>query len=479
MPSTTLLIVNQEPGTADCTSGPPNTGRYPHGGVPPRQVGLTGYSTEQEQWKSSVGMKGGYSGDSGIYDSSRTDSGFLSGANIVSDQLLSDDLTSSIGRKSRDLTALSEEGKDSDLKALMRLDSGVDVGLNEQLSSLSIDQNTSLNDLNVSTKSQSQDSTPLTNINDLSSSRSSAASQTSLHHHHPHQQHHHRQQPQQHHQQQSSYQLYITQPWDLYFQQDEDGDTQLHIAIIQGFIEVVYSLIHMVPHPGYLDIPNDVCQTPLHLAVLTHQPRIVRRLLVAGARVDVRDREGNTALHLACEIGDLECVRSLMEPITVAEAQTASLQYSSYQQQVPQDLEERNYDGQMCIHLAAQHGHIDVLRHLLWFGANINAKDGKSGRTVLHYAIEQRLPRLCRFLLEECAPQLEVPTYAGYTAYQLASCIDAAMANQLIEKGAVARDLPEDSDSDSDYSDDEMYQISSDDSFSSLRLNGQPINISA
>jgi len=86
-------------------------------------------------------------------------------------------------------------------------------------------------------------------------------------------------------------------------------------------------------------------QTPLHLAVLTHQARIARCLLVAGANVDIRDRRGNTALHLACQIGDLECVKALMEPITVAETNTANLQYDAFMQQLPQNLEERNYDG--------------------------------------------------------------------------------------------------------------------------------------
>jgi len=86
-------------------------------------------------------------------------------------------------------------------------------------------------------------------------------------------------------------------------------------------------------------------QTPLHLAVLTHQARIARCLVVAGANVDIRDRRGNTALHLACQIGDLECVKALMEPITVAETNTANLRYDAVMQQLPQNLEERNYDG--------------------------------------------------------------------------------------------------------------------------------------
>lgn len=35
---------------------------------------------------------------------------------------------------------------------------------------------------------------------------------------------------------------------------------QLHIAIIQGFIEVVFHLIQLVPKPSLLDIRNDMRQ---------------------------------------------------------------------------------------------------------------------------------------------------------------------------------------------------------------------------
>jgi NF-kappa-B inhibitor alpha len=80
--------------------------------------------------------------------------------------------------------------------------------------------------------------------------------------------------------------------------------------------------------------------------VLTGQDKIVRRLLVAGARVTIQDRDGNTALHLACISGDMKCFKALTEPVTVAETANASLQYTTYAQQVPQDLEKRNYDGE-------------------------------------------------------------------------------------------------------------------------------------
>ena len=53
-------------------------------------------------------------------------------------------------------------------------------------------------------------------------------------------------------------------------------------------------------------------QSPLHLAVLTHQSKIVRQLVVAGANAEARDRFGNTPLHLACQNGHNQSCRELL-----------------------------------------------------------------------------------------------------------------------------------------------------------------------
>ncbi|KAK7075071.1 hypothetical protein SK128_019921 [Halocaridina rubra] len=74
--------------------------------------------------------------------------------------------------------------------------------------------------------------------------------------------------------------------------------------------------------------------------------------------------------------------------------------------------------GQTCIHIAAQGGHKDILQHLTWYGADINAKEGKSGRTALHYAVENRDQTLVAFLTESCKASMTLETYAGLTPYQ-------------------------------------------------------------
>lgn len=125
-----------------------------------------------------------------FYESGRTDSGFLSGANLSS-ECPSVEITSS----SRILED-PEEGKE-DPNISMKLDSGVDVGLHEQFSSLSL-RTSSLNDLNIS----------------LSKSHSQGYSHTSGSALSPHTS-----------EQPKGQTNDPAETWELYFCQDEDGDT--------------------------------------------------------------------------------------------------------------------------------------------------------------------------------------------------------------------------------------------------------------
>jgi len=240
--------------------------------------------------------------------------------------------------------------------------------------------------------------------------------------------------------------------------QDEDGDTPLHLAVLQGFIEVVFSLVRILPDPRLLEIPNKYLQTPLHLAVLTNQAPLVRRLVVGGASVLLRDRLGNTPLHLACREGHVDCAHALLLPVSHEERQSALLPLHIVPQPLPQDLEQKNYEGQMPLHLAAMNGHVSIAKLLCCFGANVNGMEGKYGRTALHYSVERRHPAMLHFLVSQCGAQTEAETYSGYTAHQIASVSEPVLAALLADLGAQIRPclLEKFSSDEEDFSDSKM-----------------------
>ena len=262
-------------------------------------------------------------------------------------------------------------------------------------------------------------------------------------------------------QQRNSDETSYEEPWQLYYTQDDDGDTQLHIAIVQGFVEAALCLIRMAPDPCLLDTMNDDWQSPLHLAVLTHQPLIVRHLILAGADPSLRNFRGNTALHLACASGDLACAKALTDPLYPMERNKLTL--GQQVPALPQNLEQRNYNGEMCLHMAAANGHVDLVRLLLRLGADLKAKEGLAGYTALHLAVERECRSVFELLLPECQRTscLDEQTYRGTTAYQLTLDVHSAFAKEarrkLVRHGATPEPLPE---SDSESSEDEETERS-------------------
>lgn len=61
-------------------------------------------------------------------------------------------------------------------------------------------------------------------------------------------------------------------------------------------------------------------RTPLHLAIMSSTPEIVKCLVDHGARLVARLADGRTALHLAAERGDCEIVKILMDKSATNEA---------------------------------------------------------------------------------------------------------------------------------------------------------------
>lgn len=203
--------------------------------------------------------------------------------------------------------------------------------------------------------------------------------------------------------------------------QDDDGDTLLHIAIITAEPDLAFYIIDFTASSDWLNVKNKLSQTPLHAAVLTNQVPVVRRLVIGGADIEARDCYGNMPVHIACREGMLDIVRALVEPVSFEEQQRNNCDNTFNQLHQKCNLNAENYEGVPRLHIAAANGLLDIVKLLLKYGADVNAKAEKSGRTILHEAAWHGNLNLVKFLVSfETTCNINAKTYDDYTAFDLA-----------------------------------------------------------
>ena len=132
--------------------------------------------------------------------------------------------------------------------------------------------------------------------------------------------------------------------------------TALHLAASNGHSSIVGELIK-VPHLN-LNVRNENGQTPLHVAVINGMVASARLLIDAGADINIPDKYQQTALHLAAYFGYDDIVDSLIKRPNV-------------------NINSRDEDGDTPLHVAADNGRAASARLLIDAGADINRSDNQ------------------------------------------------------------------------------------------------------
>ncbi|HQU09705.1 MAG TPA: ankyrin repeat domain-containing protein, partial [Opitutales bacterium] len=92
--------------------------------------------------------------------------------------------------------------------------------------------------------------------------------------------------------------------------------TALHLAIINGYDNIVETLLHNGASPN---IKNSEGETPLHMAIRLDKMDVVEKLMQAeNIDLKIQNNEGNTPLHIAIITGKEALARSLARADTEA-----------------------------------------------------------------------------------------------------------------------------------------------------------------
>lgn len=241
----------------------------------------------------------------------------------------------------------------------------------------------------------------------------------------------------------------------------EDGDTALHLALIHeqwDFFQQLLELVVLNPNwTPYLDIQNDLGQSALHLAAVLGSSESICALLKAGASVDLQERGGNTALHLAVNEQHSDCVR----------------QITTSPRNLPEHLNCYNYTGVSALHLAVQKGKCDIISMLLEAGADVNKKDQGSGRSPLHWAVEYQNCAAVKLLLKFGA-NVNQRSYPGHTPLYCALYRSSIHLQDLLRmSGALELHDMEDEDEEDEVEEDDG--ANEEEEFDDVIINGKRV----
>ena len=120
--------------------------------------------------------------------------------------------------------------------------------------------------------------------------------------------------------------------------------------------------------------PTIIERKDIHEAAKLGLPKLVAKLADSGVDINGLDAAGKTALMVAAEFGHLAIVRLLFERGANIDHQKKSLFFDEI--------------GNSALMVAAQHSNLEVVHGLIEMGANLELIDGW-GQTALHLATDQ------------------------------------------------------------------------------------------
>jgi ankyrin repeat protein len=158
---------------------------------------------------------------------------------------------------------------------------------------------------------------------------------------------------------------------------DFTGNTALHLASESGFSEIVSILLKFKADPL---IPNNSGDFPIHLAVINLHESVIDTFLTFKVDINVKNLSGESILHL---IVDLDCHQLIEKVVHLAGL----------------DLNSQDHCGWTALHLACRLGHVFAVQSLLALRARTDLLSVR-GESVISVALKHGNTETLKALLE-------------------------------------------------------------------------------
>ncbi|XP_061988900.1 uncharacterized protein LOC133707359 [Rosa rugosa] len=180
--------------------------------------------------------------------------------------------------------------------------------------------------------------------------------------------------------------------------QNAKGSTALHVAVLQGYGDIVKELVPLMRKEG-LEIKDADGDTALIIAILQGRLDIVKELVPVMRKegLEIKDNDGDTALNIAVLQGRLDIVKELVQLMR------------------QEGLEIKNKNGSNALHLAVNNEHMHVAKELmaLMRPEALEEKDG-AGYTALSMAIRRfkdgDVCEMAKYMAEKNVKVLGIPS---------------------------------------------------------------------
>lgn len=185
------------------------------------------------------------------------------------------------------------------------------------------------------------------------------------------------------------------------------GDLPFHFAIKVGSLELTKFFFTEANR----NTKNAQGHTPLHLASLADDSKIVQFLIEKGADRMITDNQGTLPLHLAAFLGNKKSVKLLFSELIkntqdnlgytplLAAVNPGHSNVGKFLLDKGADSTLSDKNGILPLHYAAWSGNLEFVK--LLFSENTKNSQSQNGKTPLHYAMQSGNPEVVKFLLDK------------------------------------------------------------------------------